>query len=95
MQVYFLLFKTIVYTFLMLLLGMAAYILFWFVLRPYKKRRYFKRFSKDVGLSPNFIPLLGDFKHLNDRYIKQGKFVGHFLRDLASKEYGKKKSFFA
>ena len=74
---------------------MAAYILFWFVLRPYKKRRYFKRFSKDVGLSPNFIPLLGDFKHLNERYIKKGKFVGHFLRDLASEEYGKMKSFFA
>lgn len=94
MQVYFLLFKTILYTFLLFVLMVVTYLGFWFVLRPYKKRRYFKNFNKDVAVSPKFIPFLGDFKPMYDRYMSKGKFIGHFLRDLAF-EFGRKKAFFA
>lgn len=94
MAIYFVLFKAVLYTFLMLLLWLAVYLGFWFVLRPYKKRRYFKRFQKDVGLSPGFVPLLGDFKYLKDDYISKGKFIGHFLRDTILKNPDKK-AFFA
>lgn len=75
---YFTLLKTIVYTFLLCFLGVTVYLAFWFVLRPYKKRRFFKRFSKVVGMSPRLIPFLGDFKYLNEKYIMQNKFIGHF-----------------
>ena len=94
MAILFMLFKGVLYTFLMLLLWLAAYLGFWFVLRPFKKRRYFKRFQKDVGLSPGFVPLLGDFKYLKEDYIDKGKFVGQFLRDWILK-FPDKKAFFA
>ena len=62
----------------------AVYLLYWFIVRPLKKRIYFKKFEKDVGVSPKFIPFLGDFKHLQTNYIDKGKFIGEFLRDLST-----------
>jgi len=94
MELLFSLLKGVFYTLLMVLLWLVSYFGFWFLLRPYKKRRYFKRFSQNVGLSPRFYPLLGDFKFLNDEYISKGKFIGHFLRDIAF-EKPFKKFFFA
>mmetsp|Transcript_17327 Transcript_17327/g.19397 ORF Transcript_17327/g.19397 Transcript_17327/m.19397 type:complete len:529 (+) Transcript_17327:28-1614(+) len=94
MSLYGTLLKGLVFTFLTFLLAVVLYLAFWFVLRPFKKRRFFLKFPKIVGLSPSFIPFLGDFKHLNEEYIHKGKFIGHFLRDLAS-TLGSKIAFFA
>lgn len=87
-------FSLISYAFLGFLIMTAMYLCYWFILRPYKKRMYFKRFDRYVGLTPKFIPFLGDFYYLKTQFLDKGKFIGRFLRDLAF-EYGKKPAFFA
>jgi cytochrome P450 len=85
--------KIVLYPILAGIISMGSYLAFWFVVRPYKKRKHFMKYPS-VAVSPNFVPFLGDFKYLNAIYIEKNKFIGHFLRDLAH-DFGKKPAFFA
>lgn len=87
------LFKATLYTFLLCLLFLVVYLCFWFLLRPYKKRRYYLRFSNDVAVTPKFIPLFGDFKIMKEQYIDKGKFIGDYIRDIVFRYPGKKAFF--
>jgi len=94
MALFYTLVKGLVYTFLFSILAVIMYLAFWFVIRPFKKRRHFLKFPKIVGTSQSFVPFFGDFKHLKEEYIDKKKFIGHFLRDQST-GLGKKKAFFA
>jgi len=89
MSLYGTVIKGLVYAFLSFTFALVIYLAFWFVIRPYRKRRFFSKFPSIVSMSPKFIPFLGDYQLVNEQYLSKGKFIGRFLRDL-SFDFGKK-----
>mmetsp|Transcript_20536 Transcript_20536/g.18171 ORF Transcript_20536/g.18171 Transcript_20536/m.18171 type:complete len:133 (+) Transcript_20536:14-412(+) len=82
---------------LLAVLFLGSYLLYKFIIVPYKKRLYYIRQGKQlkiivinqiclggqqVGMTQKYVPFLGDFKYIQEDYADKGKFIGHYIRDL-------------
>mmetsp|Transcript_7557 Transcript_7557/g.8597 ORF Transcript_7557/g.8597 Transcript_7557/m.8597 type:complete len:119 (+) Transcript_7557:10-366(+) len=68
---------------LLAVLFLGSYLLYKFIIVPYKKRLYYiRQGGQQVGMTQKYVPFLGDFKYIQEDYADKGKFIGHYIRDL-------------